>query len=140
ADIASQTNANGSDDAGAKNADDALKQKQIDNNTADPIRFPEVKAEFPGGEKALMKWLGDNLSYPDDALDSNLQGVVVVEFVVKADGSIGDVKFLKTASPSLDREAVRLVEAMPRWKPAKSNGTTVSSYFSLPVMFVLQQR
>jgi len=123
----------------AKNADDAKKQSDIDN-VKEILRFPEVKAEYPGGEKALLQWLHDNTNYPSDALENNKSGLVVVEFVVRGDGSISDVKIIKNVYPSLDNEAIRVVKAMGKWKPAKSGGREVPSYFTLPITFELRKQ
>ncbi|MCL2327669.1 MAG: energy transducer TonB [Bacteroidetes bacterium] len=98
-------------------------------------RYPDIKAEPPGGMPALMKFLGERLRYPQDALDDNVSGTVIVEFVVKADGTIGNVQVIKKVHPSLDQEAVRVVKLMEKWKPGSSNKVAVSSYFQLPVQF-----
>ncbi|MDR2962548.1 MAG: TonB family protein [Bacteroidales bacterium] len=139
-DIAART-VEGSDDVNAKNADDAKRQSDIDNAKAEPVRFPAIKAEFPGGEKVLMKWLAENTNYPVDALDANVQGLVVVEFVVRGDGNIDNVRIIKSVYPSLDKEAMRVVKSMGKWKPAKSeSGVEVPSYFTLPITFQLQKK
>lgn len=97
----------------------------------------EKQAEFPGGIAAMMEWLGNNIRYPEDAYKADMQGRVIVKFVVNKDGSISDASILKSVSPSLDQEAVRVVMAMPKWAPAENNGKKVASYFHLPVVFKL---
>lgn len=98
----------------------------------------EENAMFPGGEEACYKWLFDHIKYPAIAQEQGIQGRVFVQFVVNKDGSIVDVKILRSPDPSLSKEAERVVKAMPRWKPARQGNKTVRSRFNLPVMFRLQ--
>jgi len=112
---------------------------EISEEELPPQRYPDIKAEFPGGMAALMKFLGNEIGYPQDALDDNVSGTVIVEFVVKADGTIGNVEVIKKVHPNLDKEAVRVVKLMPRWKPGSSNKIAVSSYFQLPVQFKIEK-
>lgn len=98
----------------------------------------EQPAEFPGGEVALMKWLSNNIRYPESAQQNDIQGRVIVKFVVEKDGSIGQVTIAKGVDKDLDREAIRVVKKMPKWQAGKNNGVAVRSYFTLPVIFRLQ--
>lgn len=98
----------------------------------------EQMAEFPGGQAALMKWLSSNIRYPEAAQQNDIQGRVIVKFVVEKDGSIGQATILKGVDKDLDREALRVVKKMPKWQPGKNNGVAVRSYFNLPVTFKLQ--
>lgn len=100
----------------------------------------EQPAEFPGGTAAMMKWLSNNLRYPEAAQQNDIQGRVTVNFVVEKDGSISQVKIAKGVDKDLDREAIRVVKKMPRWQPGKNNGVPVRSYFNLPVIFRLQNQ
>ena len=100
----------------------------------------EQQAEFPGGQTALMKWLSNNIRYPESAQQNDIQGRVVVRFVVEKDGSIGAATIVKGVDKDLDREALRVVKKMPRWQPGKNNGVAVRSYFNLPVVFKLQNQ
>lgn len=100
----------------------------------------EQPAEFPGGQAALMKWLSNNIRYPEAAQQNDIQGRVVVKFVVEKDGSIGHAEILRGVDKDLDREALRVVKKMPKWQPGKNNGQAVRSYFNLPVTFKLQQQ
>jgi len=100
----------------------------------------EQQAEFPGGTAALMKWLNNNIRYPEAAQQNDIQGRVVVKFVVEKDGSIGQVSIVKGVDKDLDREAIRVVKKMPKWQPGKNNGVVVRSYFTLPVVFKLAQQ
>ena len=98
----------------------------------------EVAPEFPGGIPALMKFLGQNVKYPTDARDARKEGRVIAQFVVTTDGSIADVKVIRGIYPSLDQEAIRVIKAMPKWKPATEKGKPVNVRYTLPVMFKLQ--
>ncbi|MBO7302502.1 MAG: energy transducer TonB [Bacteroidaceae bacterium] len=99
----------------------------------------EQQPEFPGGMKAMMKYLQDNINYPRISRDNNSQGRAFIRFVVNADGSIQGVEVLKSSGDIyLDKEAVRVVEGMPKWSPGKQAGKPVRVFFTLPVVFRLQ--
>lgn len=98
----------------------------------------EEQPSFPGGQGALMAWLNDNIKYPVVAAENGIQGKVIVQFVVGKNGSISNVKVLRSVDPSLDKEAVRVVSNMPNWTPGKQNGASVNVRFTLPVTFRLQ--
>ncbi len=98
----------------------------------------EERPSFPGGDAALMQWLNSNIKYPVIAAENGIQGRVVVQFVVSKTGAISDAKVLRGVDPSLDREALRVVNSMPNWTPGKQNGTTVNVRYTLPVTFRLQ--
>lgn len=130
----------GNDDANGE----VLKLKEA---VAQPEPKPEVEKvfdvveqmpSFPGGPSALMEWLSNNVKYPVVAQENGVQGRVVVSFVVERDGSITDVKVVRGVDPSLDREASRVVRAMPRWIPGKQNGSAVRVKYNVPVAFRLQ--
>ncbi len=95
----------------------------------------EQNAKFPGGDGALIKWLGEHTEYPQVALENGVQGTVRVRFVVKKDGTIGDVKVLKPVDPNLDKEAIRVIKSLPKFIPGKMNGHAVNCYFTAPVRF-----
>lgn len=97
----------------------------------------EQPATFPGGIGALVEWLSENLQYPERAQKNDIQGRVTVQFVVSADGSIGDVTVLKGIDEDLDNEAIRVVKSMPKWEPGKVDGQAVKTYFRLPLSFRL---
>lgn len=101
------------------------------------VRTTEELPQYPGGEMAMMRYLMDNVKYPAEAEAAREQGRVVVKFVIEADGSIGETEVVRSVSPSLDAEAVRVVKAMPRWTPGKSNGQAVACNYSIPVVFKL---
>ena len=98
----------------------------------------EQQPEFPGGTTALMKFLGDNIKYPVIAQENGIQGRVITNFVVERDGSISDVQVVRGQDPSLDKEAVRVIKTMPKWKPGQQRGKPVRVRFTLPVVFRLQ--
>lgn len=98
---------------------------------------PEVVGSFPGGEMAMMKFLMENVRYPKEAAEAEVQGKVIVSFIVGADGTISDIKVVRGVAPSLDAEAIRVVKLFPRWTPAKVKGQNVASSYVLPVSFKL---
>lgn len=99
----------------------------------------DVVPEYPGGMPALMQWLGLNIRYPEAAQLNNVQGRVVVKFVVEKNGSIGNVEIVKGVDKDLDKEAMRVIKSMPRWTPGKKDGVPVRTYFNLPVNFRLSK-
>ncbi len=98
----------------------------------------EQEPQFPGGVKALYEWLGKNINYPPIAAENGVQGRVTVRFVVLKDGSIGEAKILRSKDPELDKEALRVVKKLPKFIPGKQNGQAVNVWFTLPVVFQLQ--
>ena len=120
-----------SDKVAIKELKDTLSKEEL------PLVKVEKKAHFPGGNKKLMEYLRDNLVYPKEAQEKSIEGRVLVSFVVKKDGSIGDVTVERSVDPILDAEAVRVVKSMPNWTPAQLNGRDVSSIFRLPFLFKL---
>ena len=98
----------------------------------------EEQPEFPGGMAKLMKYFSDNVRYPVVAAENGIQGRVICQFTVWRDGSIRDIVVLRGVDKSLDKEAVRLIENMPKWKPGKQRGKEVSCKFTVPVSFRLQ--
>ena len=111
------------------------KQQVEENKVFDVV---EQMPSFPGGMGALMSWLSQNIKYPVIAAENGVQGRVIVQFVVEKDGSITDVKVAKSVDPSLDKEAARVVSAMPKWTPGKQNGSAVRVKYTVPVTFKLQ--
>ena len=97
----------------------------------------EQMPEYPGGMPALIEFLQTNMKYPEDAQKQKVEGRVMVMFVVEKDGSITDVKVARNVFPSLDEEAVRVVNAMPKWTPGKEKGKPVRVQYTLPISFRL---
>lgn len=99
----------------------------------------ETMPEFPGGQAELMKYLSNNVKYPVIAQENGIQGRVVCQFVVERDGSIANVEVVRSSNEaSLDREAVRVIKSMPKWKPGKQRGKAVRVKYTVPVNFKLQ--
>ena len=98
----------------------------------------EQMPEFPGGQAALMQYLAKNIKYPTIAQENGTQGRVTVQFVVNRDGSIVDAKVLRGVDPYLDKEAIRVISSMPKWKPGMQRGKAVRVKYTVPVMFRLQ--
>lgn len=125
--------------ASASASDGKVTQKtssrQADDAPEKSVVAPEVRPEFPGGLRAMMQFLASNIHYPENALKNNVQGRVALRFTVFADGSIGDVKVIRSISPELDQEAIRVVESMPRWTPGTVDGKPVNCSYALPVSF-----
>ena len=104
-----------------------------------PVFFiVEDMPEFPGGESALHKYLGTEVKYPVIAQENGIQGRVYVKFVVNVDGQVANVEIARGVDPSLDKEALRVVKAMPKWKPGKQRGKAVRVSYTVPINFVLQ--
>ena len=102
--------------------------------------LPEVNPQFPGGQSALMAYLQTNLHYPPTAAKKGVEGRVLVSFVVEKDGTIGNAEIVRSRDAELDAEALRVVKAMPNWKPATLNGSPVRVKFNLPITFSLPQK
>lgn len=98
----------------------------------------ESMPEFPGGPAKMMEYIAKNIKYPAMARESGIQGRVFVNFVVESDGSVSNVKVLRGIGGGCDEEAVRVVEAMPKWTPGRQRGKAVRVSFNLPVRFTLQ--
>ncbi|UKJ07724.1 energy transducer TonB [Solitalea lacus] len=110
---------------------------EVVEDTQEIFLHVEENPEFPGGLEQIGKFIGKNLRYPAMARENNVQGRVMVTFVVEKDGSITDVKVLRGIGSGCDEEAARVVKAMPKWKPGKQNGRPVRVQFSLPIVFRL---
>lgn len=108
-----------------------------DNEVKDIDRVDE-KPSFPGGESAMKSYLNSNVNYPVVAQENGVQGRVIVESIIEKDGSMSDVKVIRSVDPSLDKEALRVVKAMPKWTPAKLKGIPVRTKCTTPVVFRLQ--
>ena len=134
-------NVEGNDEA----AGEVLKAKEVIAEP-EPPKVEEQKVfdvveqmpSFPGGPSALFEYLSKNIKYPVVAEENGVQGRVIVTFVVERDGSITDVKVVKSVDPSLDKEAQRVVKSMPHWIPGKQNGSAVRVKYTVPVTFKLQ--
>ena len=110
-------------------------EKPVEEKVFDVV---EQMPQFPGGDAALFEYLSTHIKYPTIAEENGVQGRVIVTFVVERDGSITDVKVVKSVDPSLDKEASRVVAGMPKWIPGKQNGSAVRVKYTVPVTFRLQ--
>ena len=99
---------------------------------------PDEMPKFPGGLDGLMEYLSSNIVYPPVAAEKNIQGKVLVQFVVEKDGSVGEIKILRSVDINLDYEAIRLCKGMPKFEPGLVNGQPVRVWFTLPVNFKLE--
>ena len=111
------------------------KQEAEQNKVFDVV---EQQPQYPGGMGALNQWLASNIKYPVMAAENGIEGRVVVQFVVERDGSVSGVHVVRGVDPSLDKEATRVVSAMPKWIPGKQNGSAVRVKYTVPVTFRLQ--
>ncbi len=104
-----------------------------------PLTFVEEAPQFPGGEAALMHYLSKNIKYPAEAEKKGIQGTVFVQLVVTETGELKDIIAIgKTPSGALADEAIRVVKAMPKWKPGKQSGQLVPVRYNLPIRFTLK--
>ena len=117
----------------------AAKEKRIERGEgANAVFFiVEDMPEFPGGDEALRKYIANTINYPDFAKKEGIEGKVYVSFVVEKDGSVGDAKIERGVDPSLDKEALRVVKALPIWKPGKQRGEAVRVQYTVPLNFAL---
>jgi len=118
----------------AKKAEEAAAAEEEEDRIFDRV---EENAQFPGGDEACFEWLCEHIVYPSVCQEHGVQGRVIVSFVINTDGSLVDVKTLRSPDSNLSKEAERVVKMMPKWKPARLGNKTVRSRFNLPVLFRL---
>ena len=112
-----------------------VEEEEVDEQQI--FQVVEENPEFPGGMKECMKFLSNNIKYPQISQENGVQGRVIVQFVVNADGTIVDPVVVRGVDPYLDKEALRVIKLMPKWKPGKQRGKAVRVRFTQPVMFRL---
>jgi len=95
----------------------------------------ETMPEYPGGPEAMIKFIQQNIQYPDSARNEGIQGKVYVNFVVDSSGNITNVKILRGVHETLDKESIRVVKSMPKWKPGTQKGKPVRVSYNLPISF-----
>ena len=122
---------------GHKYAQELLTLKKDENSIATNEQKPFTPPEFPGGQAALQQWLKENLKYPEEAKKNEVQGKVVVSFYIWKSGKIDMVKVTQKINSALDKEAVRLVKAMPKWKPATKKGKAIEAEHDITISFRL---
>ena len=123
----------------------AVNEVVVEKKEEKPMEVPEKvftaveqMPQFPGGEIALMKYLQSHINYPPMAAENNVQGRVVVQFVVDKTGRVGEVKIVRSVDKDLDKEAARVCASLPKFTPGRQNGQPVSVWYTLPVTFKLQ--
>ena len=127
--------------AGANAQNKKVKKAQTHKDTTTDDKVYEVCEQMPifkGGDAALLKYLRENLKYPDNTKDRGVQGRLVIGFIVEKDGSLTDVKVLRPVDIDLDAEVLRLVKGMPKWIPGRHNGQRVRVKYLLPIHICLQ--
>ena len=116
----------------------AVVEEEEEESAKQIFTVVEEMPEFPGGQGALLQYLSKSIKYPVIAQENGIQGRVSCSFVVEKDGSVTDVQVLRGVDPSLDKEAIRVITAMPKWKPGKQRGKPVRVKYTVPVTFRLQ--
>ncbi len=111
----------------------AKKASKADNDEV--LEVAEVMPKFPGGDEAMSKWIKDNIRYPAEAKNLDKAKRVIVKFTVTKTGAIKDAEVIRSISPALDREALRLVNSMPKFSPGKMNGKPVNVHVLVPIIF-----
>lgn len=114
------------------------KEEEEDDAASEVFQIVEDMPMFPGGELALRKWIADNVKYPVIAAENGIQGKVYVQFVVDKDGGISNARIARGVDPSLDQEALRVVNNLPKWKPGMQRGKPVRVSYTVPINFQLQ--
>jgi periplasmic protein TonB len=128
----------GTDEVNGVDIGDLNNQIVGEDTISAPYVVVEQMPEFPGGESALRNYLSTSVKYPKIALENGIQGKVYISFVVDTNGGISNVKVTRGIDTALDKEAIRVIKAMPKWIPGKQNGQAVRVSFTLPINFVLE--
>ena len=123
-------------EAGEKAVESSASKKVFTGKVYDIV---EQMPSFPGGPAELMKWLSSHVQYPAIAIESCIQGTVIVAFIVEPDGSVSNAKLMRSVDPSIDQEALRVVRQMPKWNPGKRAGIPVRVRYCLPIKFKIAE-
>jgi protein TonB len=118
----------------AQEKDSTIEETQEHEIWVDPI---QIDPQFPGGQAKLFEFIGQNIKYPQAAVDSSIQGKVYVGFMIDTLGNVKDVSVLKGIEPELDAEALRVIQSMPKWTPGQLSGKKVNIRYTLPIIFKL---
>jgi len=115
-------------------------KEEVQEEEAEPEPFVVVEEMpmFPGGDVALLQYIGEHTQYPEVAKENNIQGRVIVRFCVTSKGGVNQVSVLKGVDPELDKEAIRVVESLPAFKPGKQGGKPVPVWYMVPITFTLK--
>jgi protein TonB len=116
----------------------AKEEVQEEEPEAEPFVVVEEMPMFPGGEPALLQYIAEHTQYPEVAKENNIQGKVIVRFCVTSKGGVDKVSVLKSVDPELDKEAIRVVETLPTFKPGKQGGKPVPVWYMVPINFTLK--
>lgn len=116
--------------------DDKINEISLTNQDQ-PYVIVEEMPEFPGGEKALLMYVAENVKYPEEAKAKDIEGTVYLKFVVNKEGKVQDVSILRGVDPSIDQEAIKVIENLPEWKPGQQSGKPVDVCMQIPIMFKL---
>ncbi len=116
----------------------AQEQNTTETDDNQIFSFVEKMPEYPGGIPALSAFLSNNIHYPEEAINKNITGTVLVEFVVEKDGSVSNVKVKVPLFPACDAEAVRVISMMPKWTPGEVEGKPIRAFYNIPIKFQLQ--
>ena len=135
ADVKGNDELNGKDIADLK---EVITQAPEEEVKEQPYTMVEQMPQYPGGITELLKYIAKNLRYPVIAQENGIQGKVIVRFVVTAAGTVEQVQIMRSLDPNCDKEAVRVVQSLPKWIPGKQNGRNVPVYYTVPITFKLQ--
>lgn len=116
-----------------------LLAQNTDKSEDKPLFSAEQMPQFPGGDEALLKFIKENLKYPQASAEAGIEGRVTIRFVINREGAVTDVTVIRGLDAHCDNEAVRVVKMMPNWTPGRLNGTTVPIYYTLPVVYKLNK-
>jgi protein TonB len=112
--------------------------KEENENDESIILFPPIQPEFPGGEAGLRKFIAQHLIYPPDAIEQQIEGKVFVRFIINSKGKVIQPKIIRSVDSLLDKEALRIINMLPAWKPGMNNGKALNVSYTVPVTFRLQ--
>ena len=138
ANMESEDKATKNEEVEVKAIPEVVKNDTLTATANDAFDVVEEMPEFPGGMEALMTFLSRNIKYPSDAQNKGVQGRVVVQFVVNTDGKIEDAHVVRSVQSELDKEALRVINSMPNWKPGKQKGEVVRVKYTVPIAFRLK--
>lgn len=114
---------------------------QTNPTNSEPIfTTTETMPEFPGGQEAMYSFITNEIVYPQDAREKGVTGTVLVKFVVEKDGSVSNAEVIVPLYPSIDKESVRTIMAMPKWKPGMQEGKPVRCYYNIPLKFWMSKK
>ena len=121
----------------SKDISNGAKIFKVVNNSVDNQVFTvlETQPKFPGGIQNFLQYLGNNVKYPAEDRENNLQGKVLVQFVIEKNGSLTDIKAIRSPSNAMSQEAVRVVSSSPKWIPGMQGGSFIRSQFTVPITF-----